>query len=242
MPNPTVASALIAQLEHPISALEDQPSLAADDLKAYFDGNPNQLCDAHNTLVKALTAPEGASGIGFTSTAGVPANNLQAAVINVQQQLRAIALGSIPDGSITVTQLDDALQSNLGQLDTLIANVNTIAGRIQNIRPSGAQYPLMVLALADNCPDDIKDDIASAALGARNIEVYDLGIQLAWLCRTMNSSTLPSSAFRTKQRLSDILKDTVTLREIESLTPVRRLISMSSEVSTMYYAALDNAG
>ncbi len=242
MSNPTVASALIAQLEHPISALEDQPSLAADDLKAYFDGDSNQLCEAHNTLVEALTAPEGASGIGFTSTAGVPADNLQEAVINVQQQLRAIALGSIPDGTITVTQLDDALQSTLGQLDTLIASVNAIAGRVETIRPSGAQYPLMVLALADNCPDDIKDDIASAALGVRNAEVYDLGIQLAWLCRTMNAANLPSSVFRSKQNLSEILSDTATLNEIESLTPVRRLISMSSEVSTMYYAALDNVG
>ena len=108
MSNPTIASAAISALEHPISALDDRPALAADDLKAYFDADPQQLCEAHNTLVSALTAPEGASGVGFLASDTISANLLalashvecfnpsRATEIGMPIDLRRIPSSSVP--------------------------------------------------------------------------------------------------------------------------------------------------
>ena len=101
MPDATIAACHIASLEHPITALADRPPLSAEDLKAYFDANPIQLMHAHNALVQTLSGTSGAENIGFANTAGVSASNVQSAIEQVQQQLSALALGSIPDGSIT---------------------------------------------------------------------------------------------------------------------------------------------
>ncbi len=242
MSNPTIASAAIAALEHPISALDDRPALAADDLKAYFDANPQQLCDAHNTLVRALGAPEGASGVGFMASDGISGDTVQDALEHVHQQMTDLTLGSVPDGSIDVNKLDSSVRTQLEEIDSLQDAVTQLQQDIQAVRPSGAQYPLMVLAMSEDCPSTLTDEMASAALGAHFAsEVYDLGIQLAWLCRWKNS-TLPSATFRSKQTINEIFADVNTLTEIEQLTPVRNLISLSAEMSRAYQTAMDEAG
>ena len=116
MADATIAACHIASLEHPITALADRPPLSAEDLKAYFDANPIQLMRAHNALVQTLSGTSGAENIGFANTAGVSAPNVQSAIEQVQQQLSALALGSIPDGSITAVKLAASLQQ---QLDTI---------------------------------------------------------------------------------------------------------------------------
>ena len=242
MSNPTIASAAIDALAYPISALDDRPALAADELKAYFDGNPQQLCDAHNTLVSALTAPEGASGVGFISSDTISANTVQDALENVHKQMTGLTLGSVPDGSINSDKLDSSLKSQLKKIDTLENAVTELQQAVESLHPSGAQYPLMVLALSESCPGTLTDEMATAALGAHfESEVYDLGIQLAWLCRWKNSK-LPSTAFRAKQTINEIFADADTLAEIEQLTPVRSLISLSAEMSSAYRTAMDEAG
>lgn len=238
MPTSTIAQTAIAALEHPISALDDQPALSAADLKAYFDADPQQLCDAHNDLVSALTGPSAAASIGFRQTSGISASTLQDAVVNVQSQLSSVVSGSVPDGSISLSKLDANVQNRLNVINALQAMVLDLQEAVETIRPSGAQYPLMVLALSDGCPDALTDEIATAALGGHSTEVYDLGAQLGWLCR-FKRSVMPSQTFLGKQTFTDILEDTNTLREIAGLAPVYALVTMSSEMVTDYLSALN---
>ena len=233
----TIAQTAISALEHPISALDDQPALSAADLKAYFDADPQQLCDAHNDLVSALTAPNAAASIGFRSTSGISANTLQDAVVNVQSQLSSVVSGAVPDGSISLSKLDSSVQNRLNAINSLQAMVLDLQEAVEAIRPSGAQYPLMILALSDGCPDGLTDEIATAALGGHAEAVYDLGAQLGWLCK-YKRSVMPSQTFLSKQTFTDILNDTNTLREIAGLTPVYLLVTMSSELVGDYLAAL----
>ena len=120
MATPTIASAQIAALEHPITGLEDRPALSAADLKAYFDANPIQLMQAHNRLVKALTGTTAAANLGFSATAGISGDTIQAALEHVQQQLTDVALGSVPDGSISEEKLSEGVQNDLARLPFIL--------------------------------------------------------------------------------------------------------------------------
>lgn len=235
MPISTLADCCISSLEHPISALADRPALSAEDLKAYFDTNPLQLMHAHNALAQALSDTAGAKQIGFTGTAGVSASNVQQAIEQVQQQLSALALGSVPDGSITTAKLAASLQQQIAAVSQLQSTVKQLQAEQH---ASGTQFPFMVLALSDDTPEAMLDELASAALGLRYTDgVHNLGRQLGWLC-TRNSSTTPSAAFLAKQTYTDILSDSATLQEIASLSPVLALIKLSAEGVRAYNSAL----
>lgn len=98
----------------------------------------------------------------LANTAGVSASNVQSAIEQVQQQLSALALGSIPDGSITAVKLAASLQQ---QLDT-IAQLQTTVEQMQTAEhASGTQFPFMILALSADTAETLKDELASAALG-----------------------------------------------------------------------------
>lgn len=235
MSSSTLTDCCISSLEHPISALADRPALSADDLKAYFDANPLQLMHAHNALAQALAGTTGAESIGFTGTAGVTATNVQQAIEQVQQQLSDLSLGSIPDGSITAAKLAASLQQQIAA----VAQLQTTVEQLQaEQHASGTQFPFMVLALSDDTPDTMQDELASAALGLRYTDgVHNLGRQFGWLC-TRNSSATPSAAFLAKQTYADILSDSATLQEIASLAPVLALIKLSTEGVRAYNSAL----
>lgn len=240
MSNSTISGAAITALEHPISALDDRPALSAADLKAYFDANPQQLCDALNQLVQALTGSAAASEIGFTSSASISADNVQEAIDNIHDQLVDITYGTIPDSSIGTEKLDDYVRDQLSQVCELLDAVAILNRNVERIRPSGAQFPLMMLALSDGCPEEMKDDLATAAFGGHfDSEIYDLGIQLGWLCR-WKKEEMPTENFRSKPTIEEIFSDADTLAEIENLPCVRSLISLSSEISSMYRIAQDN--
>lgn len=235
MPISTLADCCISSLEHPISALADRPTLSAEDLKAYFDANPLQLMHAHNALAQALSDTAGAKQIGFTGTTGVSASNVQQAIEQVQQQLSDLALGSVPDGSITTAKLAASLQQQIAAVSQLQSTVKQLQAEQH---ASGTQFPFMVLALSDDTPEAMLDELASAALGLRYTDgVHNLGRQLGWLC-TRNSSTTPSAAFLAKQTYADILSDSATLQEIASLAPVLALIKLSAEGVRAYNSAL----
>ena len=92
-----------------ISKLPDEPNdeggMTASALKATFDKAGTLAKNAINKLIAALGASTAAGNIGFSPTAGVNKTNIQAAIENVQSQIAGVALGSIPDGSITAQQL-----------------------------------------------------------------------------------------------------------------------------------------
>ena len=92
-----------------ISKLPDEPNdeggMTASALKATFDKAGTLAKTAINKLIAALGASTAAGNIGFAPTGGVNKTNIQAAIENVQSQIAGVALGSIPDGSITAQQL-----------------------------------------------------------------------------------------------------------------------------------------
>lgn len=239
MSTPTIASAEIIALEHPITALEDRPAMSADDLKAYFDANPLQITDAHNTLVNALTGPTAAASLGFSSTPGIMGENIQSALENVQQQLSEVALNAVPNASITLEKLEAGIQQQLALVSTLQEAVTTLQSAAAKITPSGAQFPLMIYVSSETCTDEEKDELSTAALGFHYTEyVHDLGMQLGWLCQWKRQS-MPSEAFLAKQNMTEILSDTETLYEIANLPAVLQLIQMSTEGFRAYRNSMD---
>lgn len=92
-----------------ISKLPDEPNdeggMTASAFKATFDKAGTLAKTAINKLIAALGASTAAGNIGFSPTAGVNKTNIQAAIENVQSQIAGVALGSIPDGSITAQQI-----------------------------------------------------------------------------------------------------------------------------------------
>ena len=112
--------------EKRIASLPDQPNMQPDELKAYFDSSPEQLRQAHNGLCDALTeatsSTSAAAGLGFQRTAGVPADNVQAAVENVQAQLDAAVMGNIPSGSVTQDKLAQDVRDRFAAIESAAAS------------------------------------------------------------------------------------------------------------------------
>lgn len=92
-----------------ISKLPNEPNdeggMTASAFKATFDKAGTLAKNAINKLIAALGASTAAGNIGFARSTNVPADNVQDAIENVQSQIAGVALGSIPDGSITAQQL-----------------------------------------------------------------------------------------------------------------------------------------
>ena len=76
--------------------------------KASFDRGAKLCKAALNALVRALNAVTAAASVGFRRTANIPADNVQAAIENVQEQLAGVSQGEIPNGSITGEKMQDA--------------------------------------------------------------------------------------------------------------------------------------
>ena len=68
--------------------LPDQPNMAANDLKEYFDSSAEELRESFNVLCDALGDFSAAAKMGYRESAGVPAKTVQDAIENVQKQLR----------------------------------------------------------------------------------------------------------------------------------------------------------
>ena len=100
--------------------LIDQPNMQPDELKAYFDSSPEEVRQAHNSLCDALSAADAASGIGFQTTAGVPADNVQDAIENVQAQLTDAVLGNIPSGSVTNDKLAQDVRDHFTTIENSV--------------------------------------------------------------------------------------------------------------------------
>ena len=125
--------------EKRIASLPDQPNMQPDELKAYFDSSPEQLRQAHNGLCDALTeatnSASAAAGLGFQRTAGVPADNVQAAVENVQQQLDAAVMGNIPSGSVTQDKLAQDVRDRFTSIENAAkSEASTRASKDSNLQ------------------------------------------------------------------------------------------------------------
>ena len=104
--------------------LIDQPNMQPDELKAYFDSSPEEVRQAHNSLCDALTtatsAATAAANLGFQTTAGVPADNVQDAIEDVQAQLTDAVLGNIPSGSVTQDKLAQDVRDHFTTIENSV--------------------------------------------------------------------------------------------------------------------------
>jgi hypothetical protein len=104
-----------------IAKLDDEPNdeggLTAAALKAKFDeaGIAIQtFINAHiDELASIIEGASGASQVGFESKSAVPETNVQAAIENVQAQIAAAILGSIPNDSISNAQMETAMKKGV---------------------------------------------------------------------------------------------------------------------------------
>lgn len=100
-----------------ISDLPDEPKLLPNELKAYFDSSPEELREAHNDLCTSLDEIQ-ASMVHFTMTAGVPEENVQDAIENVQEQLTDAIMGNIPSGSVTQDKLAQDVRDRFSAIES----------------------------------------------------------------------------------------------------------------------------
>ena len=104
--------------------LIDQPNMQPNELKAYFDSSPEEVRQAHNGLCDALTtatsAATAAANLGFQTTAGVPADNVQDAIEDVQAQLTDAVLGNIPSGSVTNDKLAQEVRDHFTTIENSV--------------------------------------------------------------------------------------------------------------------------
>lgn len=78
---------------------EPDETKVRDDLQSLFD----ELKAGLNKLIGELKA----GNLPFVPTAGVDSTDVQNAIENVQSQIANVALGSLPDGSVTERKLSD---------------------------------------------------------------------------------------------------------------------------------------
>ena len=83
-----------------LADLPDQPNMQAAELKTYFDSSPEELRQALNRLCDALGEFSAAAKLGYTASAGVPAQTVQGAIENVQKQVRDASVGKLPSGCV----------------------------------------------------------------------------------------------------------------------------------------------
>ena len=105
-----------------IQQLADEPNdvdgLSAQDLKKKFDEAGLTIQKWINeTLLPALIA----SNLGFTKTTEIPEETVQAAIVNVQAQVKNMAIGAVPNGSVNYLKLASDVTTLLTNLQTALS-------------------------------------------------------------------------------------------------------------------------
>ena len=115
-----------------IQQLEDEPNdvggLTAAELKAKFDEAGLTIQTWINeTLLPAMIA----ANLAFAKTTDIPAETVQAAIENIQEQLKQATVGAVPNGSVNyiklatdVTTILTTLQTGLSQAQSKIEELD----------------------------------------------------------------------------------------------------------------------
>lgn len=106
-----------------IQQLADEPNdvdgLSAQDLKEKFDEAGLTIQKWLNeTLLPALIA----SNLGFTKTTEIPEETIQAAIVNVQEQVKNMAIGAVPNGSVNYLKLASDVTTLLTNLSNALSD------------------------------------------------------------------------------------------------------------------------
>ena len=111
--------------------MPDYPSAegyTANQLKTAFDAPATGLKGDINGLIDELEDTSSASNLGASAIADGDASdgNVQAKLEKIYEDLQGIALGDIPDGTITKAKLDDDYSATIAEKDgTLQTGLNT---------------------------------------------------------------------------------------------------------------------
>ena len=100
-----------------LADLPDQPNMQAAELKTYFDSSPEELRQALNRLCDALSEFSAAAKLGYTASAGVPAQTVQDAIENVQNQVRDASVGKLPSGCVDGDKLAQDVRNRLTAIE-----------------------------------------------------------------------------------------------------------------------------
>ena len=100
-----------------LADLPDQPNMQAAELKTYFDSSPEELRQALNRLCDALGEFSAAAKLGYTASAGVPAQTVQDAIENVQKQVCDASVGKLPSGCVDGDKLAQDVRNRLTAIE-----------------------------------------------------------------------------------------------------------------------------
>ena len=103
-----------------LADLPDQPNMQAAELKTYFDSSPEELRQALNRLCDALGEFSAAAKLGYTASAGVPAQTIQDAIENVQKQVRDASVGKLPSGCVDGDKLAQDVRDRFTSIATSV--------------------------------------------------------------------------------------------------------------------------
>ena len=174
--------------------LPDQPNMQPHELKEYFDSSPEELRQSHNGLCDALTAKTAASALGFSRTAGVPADTVQTAVENVQQQLNAAVMGNIPSGSVTGDKLAQDVRDRFTAIENAAkSEASTRASGDSNLQSQINTHTAQITTL----------QIAKAEIACGYYEGDEAAARIISLGRTPKAVLLLSQAWGLAYRLSE---------------------------------------
>lgn len=140
---------------------ENNEERVRDDMQCLFD----EAAEAINRLISEIKA----GNIPFTPTAGVDSTDVQNALENIQSQIAQVALGNLPDSSITAAKLKadsvseekivdgSVTQAKLGEKAVGEANMddNSVSGRTIQAK----------VITRDKMADDAYDDKADLVEG-----------------------------------------------------------------------------
>lgn len=122
-----------------LADLADQPNMQAHELKAYFDSSPEELRQSFNRLCNALGEFTAAAKMGYTSSASVPANTVQAAIENVQKQVQDAVMGNIPSGSVDGDKLAQDVRDRFSTIErAMVTETNARSSTDANLQQNVA--------------------------------------------------------------------------------------------------------
>lgn len=104
-----------------------EDGMSAEELKKKFDAPAEQLQSDLNKLVDELEDTAGAMNIGAMALTGddTSANNVQAKLLYILEQIQNTVLSQIPDGTITKAKINTEYANKLAEKDgTLQENLN----------------------------------------------------------------------------------------------------------------------
>lgn len=179
MADARIKDAKLTKLSNPISALDDEPELDAEDLKAYFDASPTELMEKHNALITALTSRNAATDIGFNATENIPRSSIQEAIEYVRAHSGSGSSTSVGDGTISRASLDSDLISELdgyAAMETTVTSLNTkVTALEQQVSSSTGSGTIAAGSISrDMLDDDLAEELDGYAVLEHNLSVLSV--------------------------------------------------------------------